>query len=456
MLTPLSAAAAGRRVTDMPTGKITVFLADDNLIVREGVRALLGLAEDIEIVGVAADYETLVTGATETHPQVVVTDIRMPPSFEAEGIEAAKEVRKRHPGTGIVILSQYEEPDYAISLLQEGAAGYAYLLKDRVAEGDQLARAIREVSLGGSVLDPRIVEAMMHPVTAAGGLTETEEHLLRQVAEGRTIKAIAAAQRMPPAMVSDSIEKLFLKLAQQATAGTRGALDKLRMLHNSITEAKEQGDSLSRLLPGGVAEMVRRQGRKPGESERLTVTVLMSDVRGYTTIAEDADPTVLAGQLNEHRAEMNHVLLAQGGTVMQFVGDAIMAVFGAPLTQPDHAARALEAALDMQDAQALVNGRWEASGQPAFNLGIGLSTGEVAAALLGSEERLEYTLVGDAVNLAQRLQQLADAGQVVVSEPTYVALDQPTNCDALPEQTVKGRHAPVKAYRMQGRVGVTP
>ena len=330
MLTPLPRGPRRATVMGVPTGKIAVFLADDNLIVREGVRALLGMADDIDVVGVAADYDSLVAGATELQPQVVVTDIRMPPSFESEGIDAAKEVRKRHPGTGIVILSQYEEPDYAISLLSDGASGYAYLLKDRVAEGDQLVRAIREVSVGGSVLDPRIVEAMMHPVTAGGGLSETEEHLLRQVAEGRTIKAIAVSQKMPPAMVSDAIEKLFLRLAQEATAGTRGALEKLRMLHASITTAKEQGDSLSRLLPGGVAEMVRQQGRKLGESERLTVTVLMSDVRGYTSIAEDADPTVLAGQLNEHRAEMNHVLLAQGGTVMQFVGDAIMAVFRRP------------------------------------------------------------------------------------------------------------------------------
>src|SRR6267378_308456 len=173
-------------------GRITVFLADDNLIVREGVRALLGLEPDIEIVGVAADYDELVDGATETHPQVVVTDIRMPPSFQREGIDAAKEVRKRHPGTGVVVLSQYDEPEYAISLLSEGAAGYAYLLKDRVAEGDQLARAVREVATGGSVLDPKIVEALVQPVTDDAGLTVDEERLLQQVAEGRPIKAIAA------------------------------------------------------------------------------------------------------------------------------------------------------------------------------------------------------------------------------------------------------------------------
>ena len=123
--------------------KIQVFLADDNLIVREGVRALIGTAPDMEVVGVAGDYEGLVTGAGKAAPNVIVTDIRMPPAFQREGIDAAKEVRKRHPGIGIVVLSQYDEPDYAISLLSEGAAGYAYLLKDWVAEGDQLFRAIR-------------------------------------------------------------------------------------------------------------------------------------------------------------------------------------------------------------------------------------------------------------------------------------------------------------------------
>src|SRR5919205_23591 len=115
-------------------GPITVFLADDNLIVREGVRALLDLEDDLEVVGVAADYDELVAGAERLAPRAVVTDIRMPPNFEREGIEAAKEIRKRHPGTGVVVLSQYDDPQYAVSLLADGAAGFAYLLKDRVAE----------------------------------------------------------------------------------------------------------------------------------------------------------------------------------------------------------------------------------------------------------------------------------------------------------------------------------
>src|SRR5882672_2352473 len=111
-------------------GRITVFLADDNVIVREGVRALLAMEADIEIVGTAGDYDELIAGAEAAAPQVLVTDIRMPPAFQREGIDAAKELRKRHPGTGVVVLSQYDDPEYAISLLADGAAGYAYLLKD--------------------------------------------------------------------------------------------------------------------------------------------------------------------------------------------------------------------------------------------------------------------------------------------------------------------------------------
>jgi class 3 adenylate cyclase/FixJ family two-component response regulator len=432
----------------MPDSKISVFLADDNLIVREGVRALIGTAKDMEVVGVAGDYDTLVSGAEQAAPQVIVTDIRMPPNFQREGIDAAKEVRKRHPGTGVVVLSQFDEPDYAIALLSEGASGYAYLLKDRVAEGDQLFRAIREVTTGGSMLDPKIVEALVQPASQGTDLSRDEEDLLKQLAAGRPIKAIAVSRKTTPADVDDAIEKLFLKLAQAASSGAAGALRRLKLLHQAIVDREEQGESLSRLLPTGVAEMLRRQGRRIGETETLTVTVLMSDIRGYSTIAEDANPTVLAHQLNEHRAEMNRCILAHNGTVMQFVGDSVMAVFGAPIAANDHARRALETAQAMHEAQTTVNARWATQGLPAFCLGIGLSTGEVAAALLGSDERLEYSLVGDSVNLCQRLQQFAREGETILSEPTYRALNGAIQAEALPPTQVKGRHAAVQAYRI--------
>ncbi len=432
----------------MQEAQITVFLADDNLFVREGVRALLALEDDVEVVGVAADYDELLADAEQAAPQVLVTDIRMPPTFQREGIEAAKELRKRHPGTGVVILSQYDDPEYAISLLSEGAAGYAYLLKDRVAEGDQLARAIREVATGGSMLDPKIVEALVRPITADDFLSPADEALLRMVAEGKPIKAIAVVRQTTAADVADSIERLFVTLARGLSSGTSGCLERLKMLQKAIVDREEQGESLSRLLPGGIAEKLRAEGRRIGQTESLQVTVLMSDIRGYSGIAERSTPSLLATQLNEHRAEMNRAIISEGGTVMQFVGDAVMGVFGAPVPQRDHADRAVAAAFAMHAAQERVNRRWEGEGIEPFCLGIGLSTGEVAAALLGSDERLEYSVVGDTVNLAQRIQQWAAAGQTVVSEVTHAALTDPVAAEPLPPRQVKGRQAPVAACRI--------
>jgi class 3 adenylate cyclase/DNA-binding NarL/FixJ family response regulator len=430
------------------TGQITVVVADDSVIVREGVRALLEWSGDIQVVGVASDGQELVEVADRTRPQVIVTDIRMPPTLQREGLEAAATVRKRQPGTGVVILSQYDDPEYASSLLAEGASGCAYLLKDRIGEGDQLARAVRAVATGGSMLDPKIVDELVEPLAGHDSIGASEADLLHLIAEGRPIKAIAAARGTTAAAVATDVEQLFVKLASAAQTGTSGAFRRLRELHEAIVRREEQGEALSRMLPRGVAELVLAQGAQSGVTTRMTVTVLMSDIRGYSGIAECTDPTVLAGLLNEHRARMNEAVVAESGTVMQFVGDAVMAVFGAPLPLPGHADRALAAAFAMQRAQEQVNLGWSTEGLPVFPLGIGLSTGEVAAALLGSDEHLEYTLVGDTVNLSQRLQQWAAGGEIVLSEATWESLAAPVPVETLPSQTVKGRVSPVTAYRV--------
>ena len=337
---------------------IDVFLADDNLIVREGVRALIERNTDLRVVGVAADYDGVVAGCAESEPQVLVTDVRMPPSFHREGIDAAKEVRKRHPGTGIVVLSQYDDPEYAVSLLAEGSAGYGYLLKDRVAEGNQLADAIRAVATGGTALDPAIVEALVRPVVTPG-----------RPAAGRGGTARAWSPRASRSRPSQRCGKCRPRRSTPrwrrssssspagVAAGNPAALNRLRLLHQAIVDREEQGETLSRLLPGGLAEKLRDGRQRIGETERVIVTVLMSDIRSYSTIAEHADPSQLAGQLNTHRAAMNRAILGEGGTVMQFVGDAVMAVFGAPFPQPDHADRAVAAATAMHALQAEINTR---------------------------------------------------------------------------------------------------
>jgi class 3 adenylate cyclase len=230
-----------------------------------------------------------------------------------------------------------------------------------------------------------------------------------------------------------------------------------------LEEARLEGERLSRLLPGGLAEKLRADPSVADRTESLTVTVLMSDVRGYSGIAERTEPSILAGQLREHRRAMNAAILAEAGTVMQYVGDAVMAVFGAPFPQADHARRALRAAAQMHERQAEVNQRWIAAGLEPFGLGIGVSTGVVAAALLGSEERVEYTVVGDTVNLAHCLQDAArPAGTTVASEATVRRCGELADWtfEEGPPLAMKGRVAPVAAFKarpvaVDGVVGVS-
>jgi class 3 adenylate cyclase len=299
------------------------------------------------------------------------------------------------------------------------------------------------------MLDPAVVSALISPVRRTGGLDAEDDALLEMVAEGKPIKAIAAATHSSPGSVEARVESLFLRLAEGVSAGTAGSLDRLKRIHSAIVSREEQGESLSRLLPTGVADRIRARGAHPGDSEQLNVTVLMSDIRGYSTISEHTDPSLLAQQLNRHRAEMNRAILTAGGTVMQYVGDAVMAVFGAPEPTTDHADRALVAARAMHAAQLDVNLQWVQEGLEPFPLGIGVSSGDVAAALLGSEERLEYTVVGDAVNLCQRLQQFAADGEIVVSDVTWEQLSVKPPAEDLGEHLVKGRTTPVRPRKIE-------
>ena len=325
--------------------RITVFLADDNLIVREGVRALLGIEPDLEVVGTAGDYDELVAGATAAAPQVLVTDIRMPPAFQREGIDAAKELRKRHPGTGVVVLSQYDDPEYAISLLADGAAGYAYLLKDRIAEGDQLARAVREVATGGSVLDPKIVEALVHPVAGIGGAHRRRRGAAAadRAKAGRSRRSPRRSTRRPPRSPSRSTA-CSSRCRKERARARKARCAGCACLHQAIVDREEQGETLSRLLPTGARRQAaprgpqhRRDRRARRDRDHVRRARLLGDRRDDRSQPRSRD------QLNEHRAEMNHAILDEDGTVMQFVGDAVMACFGAPVPQDDHADRAFAA-----------------------------------------------------------------------------------------------------------------
>ena len=140
---------------------IRVVFAEDNYLVREGTAALLATSGEVELVGTAASRDELLTAVDDLAPDAVLTDIRMPPTGTNEGIEAAKLIRAAHPRIGVVVLSQFADEDYAYDLLKDGAGGLGYLLKERVADVEELVRALTEVSHGGSVLDPKVVEALV-------------------------------------------------------------------------------------------------------------------------------------------------------------------------------------------------------------------------------------------------------------------------------------------------------
>jgi DNA-binding NarL/FixJ family response regulator len=196
---------------------LRIVFAEDNYLVREGTAALLAEAGEVQVVAAVSDLPQLLEAVAATGPDAVLTDIRMPPTYTTEGIQAARRIRSDHPAVGVVVLSQYVEEEYAFELLADGAAGLGYLLKERIGRGDELVRALQEVARGGSVLDPKVVEGLLaHKTRVARSplarLTERERAVLEQMAEGRNNAAIAAALFLSERAVEKHINALFHKL----------------------------------------------------------------------------------------------------------------------------------------------------------------------------------------------------------------------------------------------------
>jgi DNA-binding NarL/FixJ family response regulator len=196
---------------------IKVVLAEDSYLVREGVRRLLVTEPDIDLVAVCDDYDSLLSAIGSTEPDVVVTDIRMPPTGTDEGIRAAERLRQVRPAAGVVLLSQYADPAYALTFLERGTEGRAYLLKERVSDVDQLLAAIREVARGGSVIDPKVVEALVAARSRAAQsplarLTPREREVLALLAEGKSNAAVAEGLVLSERAVEKHINSIFAKL----------------------------------------------------------------------------------------------------------------------------------------------------------------------------------------------------------------------------------------------------
>lgn len=207
---------------------VRVAIADDHFLVREGTRRLLELGGEITVVAAVGSADELLSAVTSTSPDAVITDIRMPPGHHMEGIVAAHTIRARWPAVGVVVLSQHADEDYAFELFKHGADGLAYLLKERIGELDDLLAALHAVVAGRSVIDPRIVEALVARRTRIVGsplarLTPRELDVIREMAEGKTNAAIAASLVLSESAVEKNVNGIFSKLglAHELTAHRR-------------------------------------------------------------------------------------------------------------------------------------------------------------------------------------------------------------------------------------------
>lgn len=196
---------------------LRVVVCDDQYLVREGTRSVLSSVPGIEVSGVAGDAAQLMELIRDSPPDVVVLDVRMPPTYRMEGIEAAHRIRESYPSIGVVILSQYADPEYALELLSGGSAGLSYLLKERLGDPGQLSDAVREVASGGSILDPKVVDALVEAQTRRArsrlhGLTPREHEVLTLMATGRNNAGIAGALVLSERAVEKHINSIFRKL----------------------------------------------------------------------------------------------------------------------------------------------------------------------------------------------------------------------------------------------------
>jgi DNA-binding NarL/FixJ family response regulator len=196
---------------------IRVVYAEDSFLVREGVQRMLAGTDDIELVATCADFDTARAAIDEHRPDVVLTDIRMPPGHTDEGVRLAEHCRRHHPDTGVVLLSQYVEVSYVRTLLAQGTEGRGYLLKERIAHVDELFEAVRTVREGGSAIDPKVVSALVAGRSRAGDrgldrLSPREREVLAGIAQGRTNAAISAHLVITVKAVEKHVNSIFAKL----------------------------------------------------------------------------------------------------------------------------------------------------------------------------------------------------------------------------------------------------
>ncbi|HOD50818.1 MAG TPA: adenylate/guanylate cyclase domain-containing protein [Candidatus Hydrogenedentes bacterium] len=262
--------------------------------------------------------------------------------------------------------------------------------------------------------------------------------------EGRIIGSIYLDTSRPGAVFSNEDLELFTSLAAQSAM----AIENVRLYEKMVTTEKRRANLGRFLSPAIVEQVMKHDTALQLGGDKHTVTTMFCDIRGFTQIAERLTPTELVMMLNQHFTAMTEIIFTYAGTLDKFIGDEIMAVFGAPIAAADDAERCVRAAMAIQAKNEDLNALRETGGQPTFEIGIGINTGETVAGYVGSPDRMEFTVVGDSVNVARRFCSIAGPGQVVVGETTYEIIKDKAEARPTGSVLLKGKSAPKHGYEI--------
>lgn len=342
------------------TAPVRVVMAEDSPLLRAGLAQLLSADAGVELLAVAADLDELLAAVEQHRPDVVLSDVRMPPTGTNEGVRAAELLRASHPDIGVLLLSQYDEPSCARQLLEAGASGRGYLLKDRVAEPAQLAAALRTVAEGGSVVDPVVVDGLLRRRDEAQEMTSVQRRVLLELAKGHDEPAVAELLGMSPGAVAAEVADLTALMGVAAVSGV-GAASAL----------------LSELLA------------VPAFGGRLA-TVVFTDIVGSTEVLAQVGDIAWEQLLRQHDAVTTEQVLRRGGSVTSRAGDGMLALFAS-------AAAAIAAGHAMVEQVA----------QLGLQLRVGLHAGEVQVDRSGAS--------GIAIHVGARVLEACEPGQVLLT-----------------------------------------
>jgi len=351
------------------------------------------------------------------------------------------------------IVFEVLRPDEAFIMLRDEATG---AMKLRIFRSKASTATPEAVAVSRTILDKVIRErvAVLSSNASADSRFSGSRSVARfrmmstmcvpLVREEKVLGVIHAANRVSSGEFREEDLQLFSGIAAQAALAVENAV-----LYRRIQQEVRRRSNLQRYLPPGAVDQILDGTRELNLGGEIRgVTVLFSDIRGFTRLSEELPPNEVVGMLNDYFAEMTQIVFRHEGTVDKFIGDALIAVFGAAVPHPDDPLRAARAAAEMQAAMDMLNARWEAQGRKTFRIGIGITAGEVLYGNIGSEQRMELTVIGDAVNLAARLGAAARGGEVLLSAPAREAMGGALRAERMPPVEVQGKAAAVEVYRM--------